>query len=279
METDNSNRVQSTQDQRNTIYRDLHDNQLVPDSPIAFRSAFRVLNLLFDMHYPASVLDVGCGLGIWLSVAQSLGVEHIQGVEGPWLNPKNLHIKPAHVLTRDLENPFDLFRRYELVISLEVAEHLKPDRAGSFVENLVRHGDMILFSAAIPYQGGHNHLNEQWPAYWADIFKTQGYQCFDVIRPGIWEDKEIFWHLRQNILLFVSEKCSLLPDLQNASDIFQNGQPVPLVHPDAYCGLFQVMEQLDEIRQRYDYLIKYLSKGGTFHADFTNGELNITRPQ
>jgi SAM-dependent methyltransferase len=278
MEVDHAD-TQRPQDGRDVIYKDLHETQLVPDAPIAFRSASKILNLLFDMHRPASILDVGCGLGIWLSVAQSLGVEHIQGVEGPWLDPKNLRIDPARLMSRDLENPFDLNRRYDLVISLEVAEHLRPDRAAGFVENLIRHGDTILFSAAIPYQGGHNHLNEQWPAYWAELFQSQGYRCLDVIRPIIWEDKEIFWHLRQNILLFVSERSSLLPGLENAAPIYRNGNPAPLVHPDAYCGLFQIMAKLDEIRQRYDYLINHLSKGGMFHVDITNGELNITRPQ
>lgn len=279
MGTDGSILNRSKPDNRNTIYQDLHDNQLVPDAPIASRSASKILNFLFEMLQPESVLDVGCGLGIWLSVARSLGVDHIQGIEGPWLDSENLYIEPDYVLIGDLEKPFDLSRRFDLVISLEVAEHLSPDRAEGFIDNLVHHGDVILFSAAIPFQGGHNHLNEAWPVYWADIFKTQGYQCLDVIRPRIWEDKEIFWHLRQNILLFVQEEVSLVSARETACRTAYHDSPPALVHPEAYSGLFHVLEQLNKIRQRYDHLVKYLFRGGTFHVDITNGELNISRPK
>jgi hypothetical protein len=54
-------------------------------------------------------------------------------------------------------------------------------------------------------QGGTHHVNEQWPAYWQDLFERQGYRMLDLIRREIWTNPEIqFWY-RQNIFLFVVE--------------------------------------------------------------------------
>jgi 2-polyprenyl-3-methyl-5-hydroxy-6-metoxy-1,4-benzoquinol methylase len=65
-----------------------------------------------------------------------------------------------------LIQPLDLEKEFDLVVSLEVAEHLPASAADQFVNTLVKHGKKILFSAAIPGQGGQDHLNEQWPDYW-----------------------------------------------------------------------------------------------------------------
>jgi hypothetical protein len=60
----------------------------------------------------------------------------------------------------------------------------------------------VLFSAALPRQGGTGHVNEQWPAYWIERFQTYGYFLFDVLRPLVWEDDRIASWYKQNILLF-----------------------------------------------------------------------------
>ena len=151
-------------DNREKIYRDLHD-MLEPQERQNHISAHKVLHLLFERYKPSSVLDVGCGLGTWLSVARELGVEAIFGIEGQWLDLKQLRIEPEYVAVRDLELPFNLSRAFDLVISLEVAEHLSPNAAHSVSASLIAHGDIVLFSAAIPHQGGHNHINEQLPSY------------------------------------------------------------------------------------------------------------------
>ena len=65
-------------------------------------------------------------------------------------------------------------RKFDLVLSLEVAEHLPSECAEAFVESLVNLGPVILFSAAIPYQGGENHVNEQWPEYWVGVLSGEG---------------------------------------------------------------------------------------------------------
>jgi hypothetical protein len=88
-------------------------------------------------------------------------------------------------------------------LSLEVAEHLPPERAQSFVADLVALAPAVLFGAAIPGQGGVNHLNEQWQSYWAAHFASHGYASFDVVRPAIWNDAAIPAWYRQNAVLYL----------------------------------------------------------------------------
>ena len=54
----------------------------------------------------------------------------------------------------------------------------------TFVASLARHGDAVLFSAAIPFQGGAGHVNEHWPSYWAADFAVHGFVAVDTIRPA-----------------------------------------------------------------------------------------------
>lgn len=178
-----------------------------------------------------TAVDVGCGVGTWLSVLKKKGVVDIQGIDGNWLNKRSLEIPPECFIEHDLSKKLEITKRFDLAISLEVAEHLPKERASSFVTSLTRLSDFVLFSAAIPYQTGKNHINEQWPEYWADLFAERGYIVLDFIRNQIWDDEEIPTWYRQNILFFVKEeKISLL----NQPTHITLSSPLSIVHPDAY---------------------------------------------
>src|SRR5690606_35475831 len=132
----------------------------------------------------------------------------------------------------DLGTPISESSRFDLSISLEVAEHLPESRADVFVDNLTRLSDAVLFSAAIPGQGGTGHVNEQWPTYWIERFAARGFRLADVVRPAIWEDDRMPYWYRQNTLLFVKE--SRLADAPAAlREAVERGPVVPLraVHP------------------------------------------------
>src|SRR6185436_8445732 len=146
-----------TDDPRHSMYEELHQHVLPATDAANRESAKLILSRLFERYRPKSVLDVGCGLGTWLDVARELGVGEIAGVDGPWLDPKLAKVPASNLRTVDLERPFDLGRRFGLAMSLEVAEHLSPAAAEAFVDSLVRHADVVLFSAAIPSQGGTHH--------------------------------------------------------------------------------------------------------------------------
>jgi SAM-dependent methyltransferase len=189
-------------------------------------SAAVVAPLLCEMLEPSSVVDVGCGTGEWLAEFLRSGVEDVHGLDGPWVDPAGLSIDPARFQAVDLENPPALGRRFDLVTSFEVAEHLPPHAAVSFVEYLTGLGDVVAFSAAIPHQGGTSHLNEQWQDYWSDLFATRGYVAFDVVRPRIWRNSNVeFWY-RQNLIVYMApERAARFP--HEPADAV-----LPLVHPD-----------------------------------------------
>lgn len=209
-------------------------NTLLSANTEARLAAARViLSPLFEVFTPTSVLDVGCGLGAWLLVAKELGADMIQGVDGPWIDTQTLIIPEQHFLAQNLDEPLSLARKFDLVTSLEVAEHVAPEAADTFVDSLVAHGDIILFSAAIPFQGGQGHVNEQWPGYWARKFQARGYQVIDAIRPMIWTDENVFWWLRQNTLLFMNESAlERFPDF--ADETVEDLDGLAQVHPALY---------------------------------------------
>src|SRR6187431_869231 len=88
------------------------------------QSANEVLPFILEMFTPKSILDVGCGIGTWLTVAHKLGVEDICGLDTPFVNKDQMHIAEKHFIPTDLSKPFNIGRKFDLAICLEVAEHL-----------------------------------------------------------------------------------------------------------------------------------------------------------
>lgn len=189
-----------------------------------FNAPEQVVPIVMNMVQPKSVLDVGCGIGTWLKVFEDKGINDFLGVDGDYVNRSMLKIEPDNFKPLDLTKVWNLNRKFDLVVSLEVAEHLPEHVADQFVEALVKHGEVILFSAAIPNQQGQNHINEQWPDYWAKKFATHGYYFHDFIRPLIWMNDRVEWWYKQNIFLVKKVK-------PNAKEDFSN---LPVVHPELY---------------------------------------------
>jgi SAM-dependent methyltransferase len=195
-----------------------------------------VAPLIVDLVQPNSVVDVGCGLGQWLKTFQRLGVERVLGIEGAHIQRSKLMIPDDQCVTHDLREPLHLAGRFDLVLSLEVAEHLPPRCAATFVSSLVSLGPIVLFSAAIPFQGGNCHLNEQWPQYWAALFRDRGYVAVDVMRPLLWVNESVPAYYAQNMFLYVEKNVLCKnPALQRAEEQAWR-EPLALVHPDIYAA-------------------------------------------
>lgn len=179
----------------------------------AIVSAERLLPVIREQLAIRSVLDVGCGQGAWLSVWGRLGIENYLGIDGDYVDREKLRIPESAFKPADLAEGFRLDRRFDLVQSLEVAEHLPESSAGRFVDSLVAHGDLILFSAAPNGQGGDHHVNEQPYDYWRSHFARHGYGVFDFIRPLVINDAKIEPWYRYNVFLYASEaKTATLPE-------------------------------------------------------------------
>lgn len=166
------------------------------------RAPSKILPFVFDIFRPRSVLDVGCGTGTWLHVARHLGCSEIFVVEVHHLDVEKIILEKDRMIFKDPNFPFNLNRKFDLIFCIEVAEHLCPESVESLVDSLCLHSDIILFSAAIPYQGGQNHLNEQWPDWWQDLFEKRGFLAYDIIRPKFWNDKDVFYWYKQNLIIY-----------------------------------------------------------------------------
>lgn len=173
-------------------------------------SARAVVPIILELMPVRSAVDFGCGMGTWLCVFQEHGVDTVLGIDGGYVDRSGLLIDPALFLEHDLEQPIALARTYDLAISLEVGEHLRTASSRSFVESLTRAAPVVLFSAGIPGQGGTHHINEQWPEFWRDHFRSFGYQRLDLVRPRICLNRDVEWWYRQNIFLYSSgSACDL----------------------------------------------------------------------
>lgn len=169
-------------------------------------SAEAIVPYVMDLVAPTSVIDLGCGLGTWLATFVRHGVDDYLGVDGEWVSPDLLEIPREHFVAARLDRPFKLDRQFDLVVSLEVAEHLPESAAKRFVDTAVGLAPCVLFSAAIPHQGGLQHMNEQWPEYWAELFADHGYLVIDAIRPQVWSSPGVAFWYKQNTLLFAREE-------------------------------------------------------------------------
>jgi SAM-dependent methyltransferase len=193
-------------------------------------SAEVIVPFVLDIIPVESVIDIGCGVGTWLSVFQNNGVKEIFGIEGHWLPKKYLVIPEKFFLNHDLRKPLKLGRTFDLAISLEVAEHIPASSAQFFVDMLTSLAPAVLFSAAIPGQGGIGHVNEQWPDYWIEMFRKKGYESIDIVRRKVWNDKHVTWWYAQNTFLFLQKDIThKVNSLRNSEN-----QMLRVVHPVNY---------------------------------------------
>ncbi len=176
-----------------------------------------------------SALDIGCGAGGWLRTAQDVfEIDDVLGVDHPDVPSSEMFIKNEQFKGHDLSQELNLERKFDLAISLEVAEHLYAESANRFVSNLSRHADLILFSAALPRQGGTHHVNEQWPDYWQKIWEEQGFEQLDVIRSLIWDEPDVAFWYKQNLFLYAR------PGRLSLDNGLQSWGGRSIVHPDCW---------------------------------------------
>ena len=221
----------------------------------SLHSAQQVVPLVVELVQPSSLVDVGCGDGTWLSVFTEQGVQDVIGVDGSYVDTNLLQIPSKHFVSHDLTMPLTpvVSRKFDLVVSLEVGEHLPADNAEGFVATLTSLGPIVLFSAAVPNQGGTQHLNEQWPDYWASLFRQHGYVAVDCIRRRIWKNQRVQWYYRQNILLFVKQEYQANSDTLRREIETRNEDMLSVVHPDAYDIKQQQVEQSHRAAKHHSF--------------------------
>lgn len=195
-------------------------------APLLVREAVRPHGGALDA--PIEVLDVGCGEGWWSAALAELDdVREVISIDSaapattaPGVNVQRLDLERGDAV-KLADKPFGL------TICLEVAEHVSPAAGDELVAMLCRVTDplgAIAFSAAIPGQGGHHHINEQWPAYWDARFRANGWMLSDPLRESLWDDDRVEPWYRQNLLIAVAPAA-------NGTAWAAGGSPRGLVHP------------------------------------------------
>jgi SAM-dependent methyltransferase len=212
-----------------------------------WEAALRIVPHVLEYTQPGSVVDVGCATGEFLAAFGDNGIEDIYGIDGAYVQKNLLVIPQEKFRPLDLNRPFTLDRTFDLAVCLEVAEHLRPQSAAHFIASLSKLAPVILFSAAIPYQGGTSHLNEQWPEYWAELFQQHGFVPVDALREHIWLDRGISIVYRQNMLFFCKEEVFALNEKLRLA--FRQTNPFDLsrVHPEMFLAR---MSEFDAIYAR-----------------------------
>ena len=124
--------------------------------------------LLVKVFNPKTMIDVGCGTGHFVEKARLLAID-AYGIEGA--TRAHMGLGTAPMAWEDLRKPLPQQHPYrwgrgDLAICIEVAEHIEPEYADVFTDNLCLLSDTIVMTAAPPGQGGLQHVNEQPEEYW-----------------------------------------------------------------------------------------------------------------
>lgn len=214
-----------------TIYNEKYYTDQIEGS---YRSAHPVLSTVFKEVQISSVLDLGCGRGLWLKASRDFGASKLVGVDGAY-NRGKIDDDEIQFISHDLNKEIKLNERFDLAISLEVAEHCSPTECETFVANICRASDLVVFGAAIPGQGGLDHQNENWQSFWAGLFSKRDYVAFDIIRPQVWSDKAVeFWY-RQNTIMYAKRDSTAFNQLKaQGYEFVEDLERLDLIHPDLF---------------------------------------------
>jgi len=205
---------------------------------LALQSAEQILDILWPIIPAQSVVDVGCASGIWLAEAKRRGAVTIQGIDGPWVPLDQLEIDIQEFYAHDLGESIPAgFEKYDAAFCIEVAEHLSASVSDSLIEFLTDRADVVLFSAAIPGQGGTGHINEQCQSYWQHKFFKCGFACFDLIRPQVWGEESVNIIYKQNMLVYAREGSKSFDQIKHSNtgiEALTLPYDLDRVHPDLF---------------------------------------------
>lgn len=210
-------------------------------------SAEIIVPIVLKLLNSKSVVDIGCGTGEFLKVFKNNGINDILGIDGSWIKKERLKIPEDNFISKDLTKKVKINKKFDLAVTLEVGEHLPKDSVNNFIETLTNLSDVILFSSAIPLQGGDKHINEQWIDYWKPLFNNKGYVLIDCIRKRIWNNESVNAWYCQNTFIFAKEN-TIRNNIKLMKEFKETNQEMlSLVHPRVYLPKARIYEKLQQI--------------------------------
>ncbi|MBI4620252.1 MAG: hypothetical protein HY739_08840 [Desulfobacterales bacterium] len=171
---------------------------------ISYQAAKKIVPVINEIiGVPKSVVDLGGGCGGWCLAFKENGSQLLRCIDHPSLKKEDLLISEKEFEPCDLDRSLPPVKKCDLAVSIEFVEHVDKTRSEAVIEFLTNSSTVVLFSAAVPRQGGVGHINEQRVRYWKKLFEEREFLITDVIRPRILFDSSIPNYLRQNLYLYV----------------------------------------------------------------------------
>lgn len=167
-------------------------------------------------------------MGTWCKAASDLGVENILGLDQHVYEQQYMLISDKNYIRFNLKNKLNGYGPFDIAISVEVAEHIDNTYVDSFIRNVCSQSNVVLFSAALPFQGGTGHINEKRCSFWKQKFNKYGYEIIDCIRPHFWDDQNIEIWYRNNCVLFVKNHMYS----EFVTKIPKDMPPLDIIHPE-----------------------------------------------
>ena len=210
-----------------------YDDRFYGDNSTRLESSREILKFIFEILNPKSILDVGCGRGAWLKSSRELGAKTLYGFDGEWNDGKEID-NEIIFKSIDLNKNFNVDKKFDLTLCLEVAEHLEKNSSEIIISSLTKSSNAILFSSAFKHQGGIGHLNENLHSFWAKLFFKYDFLPYDIIRPQFWNNKKISYWYRQNSFLYIKKNSTEFDKLSKNYKHLQNFELMDSIHPEMF---------------------------------------------
>ena len=137
----------------------------------------QICGVLYRRYHPTSVVDWGCGNGVYLDILQRLGVKDVKGYDGSKTAIDNALLPEVELA--DLRKRIDTKLKYDLVLCIEVVPYLHEKYENCLINNICAaagENSVIVFTASDKYKGGCHHINIKKQQYWINLFAEHGFR-------------------------------------------------------------------------------------------------------
>jgi hypothetical protein len=207
-----------------------------------FNCDYRLIaEAIVQQYNPQSVIEFGCGKGDLSRAFASMGLS-VFAFDG-YANPDFYELENITFAKVDFNGTLALKthlaalkRKFDVAICLEVAEHLDPSVSSELIEVITSVSDVVIFSAAVPGQGGDGHINCRSREFWYDQFTKNNFEIADTIRVrlrgkddvAVWYRLNVIDYVKRNVNVFSPEISQLVRRLiaseSEASSAFYRAQ-------------------------------------------------------